>query len=417
MDEPRRHDPVYGRPLGYGDREESHSFRERAARLDDSFFRRDRERMERERMERERMERERIERDRIERDRIERERERLERERVERERIERDRIERERMERDRMERDRLERERMEQRERASLSGYTSLGRDGPTYSRPYGQASQYGGDLGAREPAPWMRQRQEQQPIEQPPTSAPPPTSMGYEYPRNSAQPYAYGSHESRYTPSQFSTAAQSVAASHFDGQQDRQRVGAISQQQQSQQQQQVYTGNPGSSGYRLQESPRGRPNEDPNQLQRGVYLGIQQEINRKGRNSPFPQAVQGAQGQLNGPGGEPGIKTEFGKMFSGIGSGVGSLGAAGVSSGGAQSPFSNQGQLRRDELESPTVQESMAEAAGHKIARPSSRGGRRRRLKDEDGRVDDDSSGGRRTPSGRASKRPKSVIHPTQRQ
>ncbi|KAI9791845.1 MAG: hypothetical protein M1816_003390 [Peltula sp. TS41687] len=42
------------------------------------------------------------------------------------------------------------------------------------------------------------------------------------------------------------------------------------------------------------------------------------------GRNSPLPQAVQGAQSQLSGPGDEPGIKSEFGRMFSGIGSGVG---------------------------------------------------------------------------------------------
>ena len=45
----------------------------------------------------------------------------------------------------------------------------------------------------------------------------------------------------------------------------------------------------------------------------------------RGGRISPLPQAVQGVQGQIRGPASEPGIKNEFGKMFSGIGSGVGS--------------------------------------------------------------------------------------------
>lgn len=56
------------------------------------------------------------------------------------------------------------------------------------------------------------------------------------------------------------------------------------------------------------------------------------------GRNSPLPQAVQGAQSQLSGPGDEPGIKSEFGRMFSGIGSGVGvgsSSGALTPSNGG----------------------------------------------------------------------------------
>ncbi|KAI7217110.1 hypothetical protein KC333_g4427 [Hortaea werneckii] len=49
-------------------------------------------------------------------------------------------------------------------------------------------------------------------------------------------------------------------------------------------------------------------------------------DIGKKGRNSPLPQAVQGAQPRHVGPGGgNPGIKMEFGRMFSGIGSGVGS--------------------------------------------------------------------------------------------
>lgn len=42
-------------------------------------------------------------------------------------------------------------------------------------------------------------------------------------------------------------------------------------------------------------------------------------------RGSPLPQAVQGAQSQPVGSGRDPGIKSEFGKMFSGLGSGVGS--------------------------------------------------------------------------------------------
>ena len=50
----------------------------------------------------------------------------------------------------------------------------------------------------------------------------------------------------------------------------------------------------------------------------------------RGGRFSPLPQAVQGAQGRTSGPASDPGIKNEFARMFSGIGSGVGSAGPAG---------------------------------------------------------------------------------------
>ena len=45
----------------------------------------------------------------------------------------------------------------------------------------------------------------------------------------------------------------------------------------------------------------------------------------KRGRLSPLPQAVQGAQAKARGPASEPGIKNEFARMFSGIGSGVGS--------------------------------------------------------------------------------------------
>jgi hypothetical protein len=136
---------------------------------------------------------------------------------------------------------------------------------------------------------------------------------------------------------------------------------------------------------------------------QQRSFLGVQ-EINRKGRVSPLPQAVQGAQGQLGGPGGEPGIKSEFGRMFSGIGSGVGSaMGVPSPVTAGPQSmPFSNSGQLRREDLESLAGQESPIESGGHQIPRTASRGGRRRKLKEEDSKGDDESSTGRRTPSGR---------------
>lgn len=55
-------------------------------------------------------------------------------------------------------------------------------------------------------------------------------------------------------------------------------------------------------------EPPRQRGPEDPTQptTHQRALLQIQ-EINRRGRISPLPQAVQGAQPQLSGPAGEPG--------------------------------------------------------------------------------------------------------------
>lgn len=101
-------------------------------------------------------------------------------------------------------------------------------------------------------------------------------------------------------------------------------------------------------------------------------------DINRnKGRVSPMPQAVQGAQPQQLGPAGEPGIKSEFGRMFAGIGSGVGmSSPIAGSAS------FANASLAKRDDDIEMTVDSSTKTK------------GRRRKLKDE---ADED---GRSTPS-----------------
>ena len=192
---------------------------------------------------------------------------------------------------------------------------------------------------------------------------------------------------------------------------QERERI-REHQQYQAQQRQQLLQGPPTQNGpaYQPQESPVRRAMEDSQQMQQQrSFLGVQ-ELNKRGRASPLPQAVQGAQGQIN-PGGEPSIKNEFGRMFSGIGSGVG--GAMGVSSPVTASPqgipFSNPGQLRRDDPES--LQDSPIENGGHKIPRTASRGSRRRKLKEEDSKGDDESSTGRRTPGGRG-KRAKAHHH-----
>ncbi|OHW99044.1 histone deacetylation protein rxt3 [Colletotrichum incanum] len=151
-----------------------------------------------------------------------------------------------------------------------------------------------------------------------------------------------------------------------------------------------------------MYDSPRNRPGEEhPNNNQRNL-LAVQ-EINRKGRVSPLPQAVQGAQPQLPGPAGEPGIKSEFGRMFSGIGSGVTGLGVGSPVTAGAQLPYTNASLARRDETD------SAAHESGPDAVAPKPKG-RRRKLKEEDAKGDEESTG-RLTPSGRA-KRPKTHGH-----
>ncbi|CAI4211646.1 unnamed protein product [Parascedosporium putredinis] len=160
---------------------------------------------------------------------------------------------------------------------------------------------------------------------------------------------------------------------------------------------------NPSSGSF---ESQRSRSNEDPpgqHMLNRN-HLAIQEMNRTKGRVSPLPQAVQGAQPQLHGPAGEPGIKSEFGRVFSGLG-GIGGLGVSSpVTSAPPSLPFSNS-MSRRDDADAGAHD---SPADGAKMMREGSRG-RRRKLKEEDPREDD--SSGRQTPGGKA-KRPKTLPH-----
>jgi hypothetical protein len=197
------------------------------------------------------------------------------------------------------------------------------------------------------------------------------------------------------------------------------------SQQQQQQQQQQQHSQQPprsrplddvppplssapfpgGGGGGHPFDSARNRNIDDPSGP--GVHqrnlLAIQ-EINRKGRVSPLPQAVQGAQPQQPGPAAEPGIKSEFGRMFAGIGSGVGGVG--GLSSPVTSAPmvqYINAALAKRDETENP------APEAGPEGA-PKAQRGRRRKLNTEESR--DDDSSGRITPVGRGAKRVRGHAH-----
>jgi hypothetical protein len=111
-------------------------------------------------------------------------------------------------------------------------------------------------------------------------------------------------------------------------------------------------------------------------------HIGFGLEASRRtGRASPLPQAVQGAQAQPMSIGKDPGIKSEFGRMFSGLGSGLGSS----TPSRGSPLPHNGQGSFSQD---------------------PEGR--KPKRVKDEDV-FDAESNDGRGTPSGlRGAKRNK---------
>ncbi|KAI0394605.1 Rxt3-domain-containing protein [Xylariaceae sp. FL0594] len=147
-----------------------------------------------------------------------------------------------------------------------------------------------------------------------------------------------------------------------------------------------LFNGRPGGVTF---ETAQPRPMEDgpghagpPRAL-----LGIP-ELNRKGRLSPIPQPPV-----MSGPGTQHGIKSEFGRMFSGIGSGVRGIGVS--SPGPAEppvTPFSNPNFRRSGEEAEPLTVPSEA-------AKKPSR--KRAKAKEDDAKGDDDSTG-RATPVGR---------------
>lgn len=123
-------------------------------------------------------------------------------------------------------------------------------------------------------------------------------------------------------------------------------------------------------------------------------------EANRRtGRASPLPQAVQGAQAQPLSIGKDPSIKSEFGRMFSGLGSGLGSTTPS------RQSPMPQGGP---DLIPGPT------DPNDHRLQRTNSQPGRKpKRMKDDESAgADNDSMDGRGTPVSRGSKRNKHAHH-----
>jgi hypothetical protein len=119
---------------------------------------------------------------------------------------------------------------------------------------------------------------------------------------------------------------------------------------------------------------------------QHRALLGLAAEGKRGGRYSPLPQAVQGAQAQSIGP--EVGIKTEHGRIFSGLGSGVGTATASPAHgpAGLAVSPF------KRDDNGGPRM---LSEDNLMRMSRSTSGFGKRaRNIKEEDGKAASENDG-----------------------
>ncbi|KXT06465.1 hypothetical protein AC578_5990 [Pseudocercospora eumusae] len=126
------------------------------------------------------------------------------------------------------------------------------------------------------------------------------------------------------------------------------------------------------------------------------AILNISPELNRRGRNSPLPQAVQGAQPRHIGPGGDnPGIKMEFGRMFSGLGSGVGTTPAPSHPINGTTTP-SRMSPAARHVESGDLVRSAAVETTEQRVAKSGTRLGRKsgRRSRDESDGVE-----GRNTP------------------
>ncbi|KAJ5133294.1 hypothetical protein N7526_004659 [Penicillium atrosanguineum] len=141
--------------------------------------------------------------------------------------------------------------------------------------------------------------------------------------------------------------------------------------------------------------------------LQHRNLLSLGADVKRGGRASPLPQAVQGAQAPFINPSGEAGIKNELGRVFSGIGSGVGGVGGmTGAPIGSGPSTPLIASPFKRDSLNGRPVNGE----ADDKIARPTSASGTRRgrKSRDEDDQVELDGA----DVSGRAARRSRHV-HP----
>ncbi|KAJ5925039.1 Histone deacetylation protein Rxt3 [Penicillium verhagenii] len=134
--------------------------------------------------------------------------------------------------------------------------------------------------------------------------------------------------------------------------------------------------------------------------LQHRNLLAVGVDGKRGGRASPLPQAVQGAQAPFINPSGEPSIKNELGRVFSGIGSGVGGV-TAGASGSGPSTPLTAS-PFKRDGATARSVN-----GDGHdnsRNSRPlSASGNRRSRNSNDEDQMELESGGLYKRPSRRA--------------
>lgn len=133
------------------------------------------------------------------------------------------------------------------------------------------------------------------------------------------------------------------------------------------------------------------RTGEEMNQLQKSSLSLFMENQKRGGRVSPLPQAVQGAQGKLSTPASDPGIKSEFARMFIGIGSGVGS---AGPMRSETSTPF-QRSPIRNHEPERRTPFGNRSDLTEFNKPRARSRNTKRpRKSKEDDFKLDVDREG-----------------------
>ncbi|EQL38136.1 hypothetical protein BDFG_00516 [Blastomyces dermatitidis ATCC 26199] len=169
----------------------------------------------------------------------------------------------------------------------------------------------------------------------------------------------------------------------------------------------------PGSGSQRplggMGEDQKRKDSNEP--FQHRSLLNLNAENKREGRSSPLPQAVQGAQAQIIGPAEEAGIKSELGRVFSGIGSGVGVSAASHPGSGPStpmtSSPFKRDGIAARSA--GAEINESATKPARTSVPGPARRG---RKPKDDDMKGEGEGSAGNRGAGTTRGRRPRHVHH-----
>ena len=149
-----------------------------------------------------------------------------------------------------------------------------------------------------------------------------------------------------------------------------------------------------------ISEQPQNK--EDTTTHNRSALALLIENSKRGGRFSPLPQAVQGAQGRTSGPASDPGIKNEFARMFSGIGSGVGSAGPTGS---GTNTPFPPPSPTMSHGPQRRTPFGNSGDLNSSSKPRTNLKNGRKtRKVRDDDSRPDfEDGEGG--TPTSAAAR------------